>query len=83
MAKPDKKKNIKDKPADKKEQKKDYAITKVDRFQHRTRYFVDSGIIGSMEFVYQNYLRFKDRFQSKEKKPKPVKGLKGIYSLKQ
>ncbi len=66
-----------------KERNKDYKITRIDRFQHRTRYFSDSGIIGSKEFVYKNYLKFKDLFQSKnEKKPKPVKGLEGIYSLK-
>ena len=45
--------------------------------------FTDSGIIGTKEFVYQNYQRFKDRFQNKnEKIPKPVAGLEGIYSLK-
>jgi hypothetical protein len=65
-----------------KERKKNYEITRIDRFQYRTRYFTDSGIIGSKEFVYQNYLRFKDLFQSKEKKPKPVKGLDELYSLK-
>jgi hypothetical protein len=43
-----------------KERKKDYEITRIDRFQHRTRYFSDSGIIGSKEFVYKNYLKFKD-----------------------
>ncbi len=65
-----------------KERKKDFKITRVDRFQSRTRYFTDSGVIGSKEFVYQNYLLFKHLFQSKEKKPKPIKGLKGMYSLK-
>ncbi len=65
-----------------KERKKDFKITRIDRFQSRTRYFTDSGIIGSKDFVYQNYLRFKHLFQSKEKKPKPIKGLQGVYSLK-
>ena len=50
---------------------------------YRTRYISDSGIIGSKEFVSANYQRFKHLFQSKhEKKPKPVKGLSGLYSLK-
>jgi len=54
-----------------------------DRFRYRTRYFTDSGIIGSKEFVSANYQRFKNLFESKhEKKPKPIKGLDGIYSLK-
>jgi hypothetical protein len=63
--------------------KKNYEITRVERFQYRTRYFSDSGIIGSKEFVYKNYMKFKDLFQSKhEKKPKPIKGLDGVFSLK-
>jgi REP element-mobilizing transposase RayT len=54
-----------------------------DRFRYRTRYFTDSGIIGSKEFVSTNYQRFKHLFYSKhEKKPKPTKGLEGMYSLK-
>jgi hypothetical protein len=37
----------------------------------------------SKEFVSATYQRFKHLFYSKhEKKPKPVKGLDGIYSLK-
>ena len=48
-----------------------------------TRYFTDSGIIGSKEFVSTNYQRFKGVFMSKrEKIPKPVFGLDGVYSLK-
>ncbi|MFH0725916.1 MAG: hypothetical protein V2B19_06130 [Pseudomonadota bacterium] len=48
-----------------------------------TRYFTDSGIIGTKAFVAENYLRFKHLFQSKpEKKPKPVTGIDGMYSLK-
>ncbi len=67
----------------KKERKVKYTTTRINRFRYRTRYFSDSGIIGSKEFVLKNYQRFKDIFQSKhEKKPKPVKGLHGIYSLK-
>ena len=67
----------------KKERKKDFEINRVRRFRYRTRYFTDSGIIGSKEFVSTNYQRFKHIFHSKhEKKPKAVKGLNGIYSLK-
>ena len=48
-----------------------------------TRYFADSGIIGTKEFVSENYRRFKDVFMSKrEKMPRPVAGLDGVYSLK-
>ena len=66
-----------------KERKKDFEISRINRFRYRTRYFTDSGIIGSKEFVNENYKRFKHLFHSKhEKKPKAVKGLDGMYSLK-
>ncbi len=46
-------------------------------------YFTDSGIIGTKEFVSTNYQRFKDIFMSKrEKVPRAVAGLDGVYSLK-
>ncbi len=66
-----------------KERKKEFEISRISRFRYRTRYFTDSGIIGSKEFVSINYQRFKHLFYSKhEKKPNPVKGLSGVYSLK-
>jgi REP element-mobilizing transposase RayT len=66
-----------------KERSRAFELSKSDRFRYRTRYFTDSGIIGSKEFVSVNYQRFKNLFESKhEKKPKPIKGLEGIYSLK-
>ena len=50
---------------------------------YRNRYFTDSGIIGSKEFVSNHYNRFKDLFMSNnEKIPRPVAGLDGIFSLK-
>jgi len=67
----------------KKERKREFELSRSDRFRYRTRYFTDSGVIGSKEFVSENYQRFKHLFLSKhEKKPKPIKGLKGMYSLK-
>ena len=66
-----------------KEHKKNFEVSRISRFRYRTRYFTDSGIIGSKEFVADNYQRFKHLFHSKhEKKPKPIKGLNGMYSLK-
>ena len=66
-----------------KERKNEFEMSRIIRFRYRTRYFTDSGIIGSKEFVSSNYQRFKHLFHSKhEKKPKPIKGLDGIYSLK-
>jgi len=61
----------------------EFNLNRIQRFTYRTRYFSDSGIIGSKKFVMLNYQRFKSHFQCKhEKKPKPIKGLDGIYSLK-
>jgi putative transposase len=66
-----------------KERRREFELSKSDRFRYRTRYFTDSGIIGSKEFVAANYRRFKNLFNSKHaKKPKPIKGLDGMYSLK-
>ena len=49
-----------------------------------TRCFIDSGsIVTTKAYVSSNYRRFKDIFMSKRDKiPKPVAGLDGIYSLK-
>jgi hypothetical protein len=66
-----------------KERSREFELSRSDRFKYRTRYFTDSGIIGSKAYVSKNYQRFKNLFSSKhEKKPKPVKGLEGMYSLK-
>ncbi|MCP4627827.1 MAG: hypothetical protein GY850_30555 [bacterium] len=66
-----------------KERRKDFKVNRISRFRYRTRYFTDSGIIGSKEFVSENYQRFKHLFHSKhQKKPKPIEGLDGMYSLK-
>jgi REP element-mobilizing transposase RayT len=66
-----------------KERRRDFKISKADRFKQRTRYFTDSGIIGSKEFVRDNFLRFKHLFQTKKDRlPKRVIGLDGVYSLK-
>jgi len=67
----------------KKERKKDFELKRIQRFRYRTRYFTDSGIIGTKKFVSGNYRRFKDLFMSKRDKiPKPVAGLDGVFSLK-
>jgi hypothetical protein len=66
-----------------KERKNEFELNRVRRFRYRTRYFTDSGIIGTKEYVSINYQRFKDIFMSKrEKIPKAVTGLDGMYSLK-
>jgi len=66
-----------------KERKKEFELKEIDRFRYRTRYFTDSGIIGSKEFVSGMYKQFKGYFASKhKKKPKAVQGLEGVFSLK-
>ncbi len=67
----------------KKERQKGFELSGVDRFKYRTRYFTDSGIIGTKAFVTRLYQTFKDHFSSKhEKRPKVIKGLYEIYSMK-
>jgi hypothetical protein len=63
-----------------KERKGGFEIYRLDRFRYRTRYFTDSGIIGSKEFVAQNYQRFKHLFYSKHgKKPISIKAQMGCF----
>jgi hypothetical protein len=52
---------IKDKVLEK-ECKRDFELSRHDRFRYRTRYFTDSGIIVSKKFVSENYQRFKNIF---------------------
>ncbi len=66
-----------------KERDKNYELTTMDRLRFRTRYFTDSGIIGTKSFVSRHYEMFKENFASKHaKKPKMIGGLDGVYSLK-
>ena len=65
------------------EKENDFEISRVNRFKYKTRYFTDSGIIGSKEFVSNKYQQFKHVFLTKKEKiPKRVSGLDGMYSLK-
>ena len=67
----------------KKERQKDFEPGGIDRFRYRTRYFTDSGVIGSKAFVERTYQAFKHHFTAKrEKRPKIIEGLNGVYSLK-
>ncbi|VTR64191.1 conserved hypothetical protein [Desulfosarcina cetonica] len=66
-----------------KERERNFEVDRKEPFLYRTRYFTDSGMIGSREYVSNTYQQFKHLFQSKhEKKPKLVKGLDGVFSLK-
>lgn len=60
-----------------------FEIARVRRFRFKTRYFTDSGIIGSRAFVERTYGLFKDKHQTaRDKIPRSVKGIDGMYSLK-
>jgi hypothetical protein len=66
-----------------KEKRNDFELTRAQRFKYRTRYFTDSGIIGSKAFVSATYRKVKDVYGAKrDKLPKPVAGIRGVYSLK-
>jgi len=65
------------------EAQRDFEIGTVDRFKYRSRYFTDSGVIGTKAFVERIYQQFRHHFTSKkEKRPKVIKGLERVYSLK-
>lgn len=58
-------------------------FSSINLFLHRTRYFSDSAIIGTKDFVSSCYQRFKNYFSCRrEKRPIPISGLSGIFSLK-
>lgn len=61
---------------------KGFVTTGSDRFLSRTRYFTDSGIIGSKEFVRQFWLKLKEDDDNPDKQPVSVSGLAGMFSLK-
>ena len=65
------------------QERRAFAITAVDRFRCRTRYFTDSGVIGTKAFVAACYQRFETCFACRHpKKPHPVVGVEGVFSLK-
>jgi putative transposase len=64
------------------EAEKQFSLTSTDRFLSRTRYFTDSGIIGSKEFVRQFWLQLKAEEDNPDKQPVRVLGLAGMFSLK-
>jgi hypothetical protein len=66
-----------------KERKRKYRVSRTDRFRYRSRYFTDSGIIGSKAFVGEVFDRVKHLLGSKdERRFKRVSGIEGVYSMK-
>jgi hypothetical protein len=66
-----------------KEAQKGFAFTPVDRLRYRTRYFTDSGVIGTKAFVARCAQLFETHFSSRHtKRPRPIAGLPEVYALK-
>jgi REP element-mobilizing transposase RayT len=66
-----------------KERKRKYRVSRTDRFRYRSRYFTDSGIIGSKAFVGEVFDCVKHLLGSKdERRFKRVSGIDEVYSLK-
>jgi putative transposase len=66
-----------------KERRKGYTLTRKERFLYRSRYFTDSAVIGSREFVLESFQRFRTMLTiKKDRQPKRITGLEGMYSLK-
>jgi REP element-mobilizing transposase RayT len=65
------------------EAQKEFVLTPVDRLLSRTRYFTDSGVIGTKAFVSRCSQLFESHFTSRHpKRPRPIAGLPGMYALK-
>jgi len=65
------------------ERRRKYKVSRTERFLYRSRYFTDSGIIGSKEFVGEVFDRVKHMLRSKdERRFTPVGGIGGVYSMK-
>ena len=65
------------------EAKKGFTLTPVDRLLSRTRYFTDSGVIGTKAFVSRYAQLFERHFTNRHiKRPQPIVGLPGVYALK-
>ncbi|VFQ45649.1 transposase [Desulfoluna butyratoxydans] len=66
-----------------KETSKGFKLPQAARLMYKSRYFTDSGIIGSRAFVETTYGLFKGRYQTRrEKIPEAVEGIEGLFSLK-
>ncbi len=66
----------------KRERDKGFKPTIVDRMRAHTRYFTDSGIIGSREFVRRLWNRLRADEDNPDKAPVGISGIPGMYSLK-
>ena len=66
----------------KQEQTRKFNRPPVDRFLSRSRYFTDSVIIGSRDFVRTHWRRWCSEEDNPDKNPVSIRGLAEIYSLR-
>ena len=67
----------------KREKAKDFRLTRTELFVRRCRYFTDSGIIGSREFVADAFSNVRHLLKSKDtRRFTRVGGIDGVYSMK-
>lgn len=65
------------------EKAKGFRLSRIDLFVHRCRYFTDSGIIGSREFVADAFQSVRHLLKSKDtRRFTSVGGIDGMYSMK-
>lgn len=67
-----------------KHKKKGFSITSIDRLKYKTKYFTDSGIIGSKKYVQKTFYQFKNELNYKRDRiPIQISDIETVYSLKQ
>jgi len=67
----------------KREKAKDFRLTRTELFVRRCRYFTDSGIIGSRDFVAEAFRNVRHLLKSKDtRRFTRVGGIDGVYSMK-
>ena len=64
------------------EQSRRFNRPPVERFLSRSRYFTDSVIIGSRDFVRTHWRRWCCEYDNPDKNPVAVRGLEGVFSLR-
>jgi hypothetical protein len=65
------------------ERKRNYTLGDVDLFRYRCRNFVDSGVLGSKEFVEQVTAMVRhDTGKMRKRVPHGFKGLEGLCTMK-
>ena len=63
--------------------KGDYRVSRALLFRYRSRYFTESVVLGSKDFVQEVYSNLRTFLKTKQDRdPTRIKGLDGLYSMK-